>query len=1508
MYIQLFLIVCLEKSAEYETAQALLNEQYLLKDELEKQRQALQSKIETLEEELKSFQEQNDVYATLSTNQSARQEELIRENVMLQKNVARTCEELDMLKESFSCMLAEKEEETEGLNTNLQSKEESLKMLMEKLSVLDQENASVKVNVDSFNIELKEKDDEIANVTSNLRSKEDAVKMLLEQVDNLQQNNNRLLQQENELNTSLFEQGEEIGVINTNLRSKEETVKTLLDQLENFQTEITNRNKTEELLNTTISEKEDDLQTVKKTIDGQDQIIERLKEEMNSTELSYQSDLRESEEIYNDLLTQFNVASEAESTLKDLLQSKEDELNASLMHYNDALNEKDEEISNLKENLQSKEEAVKVLYGKMMNSAEEVRFMQEKDEEYKKLAEALHDQKQKSISLETELQSSKDSVTASFAAVEELRNDLAEISHKNTLLEELVIKKDEELGQLQENLDCLLSTHIGEVDSLKENLDILQRKYDAVSDAESSLQSLLNTKEKEFSESITEKDAIISENNEEISNLKEHLHSKDEAVKVLYEKMQETSEGKETFNVLIQQKDAEYNRLSEILNKQQEKVELLESELQSSNLQLDVNAEIQQQLDDVVIKKTNLEKSLNQKDEEVSLFKENFNNSLIERDQEIMNLLETVKSKDEAVKALYDENQILKQKENELDLSRTEGDEKDVMLTTKDAQISSLLEDVARLKEESRNIFDDKTSLSEMLTGKEKELTVCRDEFNAILFEKEKEISEVTSNLNSKEDTINLMQEQLKTEGEKLEESELLKEDIQNQLLIQNSELENLKNTFESTQQENDELKVKLNASQISLATAESQLNEVVSSLQEQLDAKTREHIEFKAKATKKLRDLNKEAKLARSELTKSKENEVLLQNKIAELNHLYDANLKEVEVMQTSSTDMMNEQESIKQQNDSFTSQIDELNTALSNSESVQSGLREKLNDWSTQMTNLQEVLAERETYINDLHQESEKLTVKMKDKTEEMDAVKNMLQDSMGTMQELQERTLSAEKSLEVVQNELHDKTQKVAFLDDWLKQKDDEYNDTIAGKQSRINKMMEEATKLEDLLLETAAQKDEAMAELEEKKLEISSLRTLSDNNETIMQQLNAYQEKESEYSDKIAKLNAQLSECSAQSNLKEEFEKRMNSKSEELRQVIEVLGRKDEKLMELQESHDELVGLCDVLKHKIVSNDNEINTLQNERSKLSEDHENMKVKVARILKKSQAMKKVITEKQNENEILKNTSIKLESKAADANANFENIKLELERVNIDNEAIHANCSHLEDRIIELENSCRDKDTHIDNLQSSMYQASQLPLIKPVEESLIMAADTSMAASAPSETSATSVLQELEWDPTVPTKYNHERHCSVDIPLVSPEPLNEQLVNESLFVSSDETPVFAPTSDIGEFVQEGIIENTQQSLEYTTPEDDMKDQKLAILEKDEEIKNLNGKIAQQKEVLNKAKRKIALMKKAEIELAKEFKVLQDVAVKESDMEEQIYSLQDQLKLSGGEKRGLAA
>ena len=401
--------------------------------------------------------------------------------------------------------------------------------------------------------------------------------------------------------------------------------------------------------------------------------------------------------------------------------------------------------------------------------------------------------------------------------------------------------------------------------------------------------------------------------------------------------------------------------------------------------------------------------------------------------------------------------------------------------------------------------------------------------------------------------------------------------------------------------------KKELNASLLSFEMAskdtENKHSEVLSDVQRQLDGKKREHLEFKAKATRKIKELNKEGKEAKLKLKELTENECV-------------------------------ENEKMKQQNESLLAQIEDLNGMLSNSEPKRKDLQEQLTEKETQIADLQQLLTDCDAQMENLQEEVNNLSVEVNDKSEETSAVKEMLQNSLIAMQELEEEKLKSYGTLEEMQKDLEDKTHKLEFLDELMIQKDNEYNNLLSAKQSKIVKLMDEAATLEDLLLQTATQKDEALAESQRKDKEISFLQVLSGENESLLQQLISCQVKESAYREEIAKLDVKICELTAHGGDKEEFEKSMISKSEELRQVIGVLSKKDEKLLGLQEVHDEVVGLNEVLKQKMNSKDEELNGLQINFTKLSENHNNMKLKTARLLKKSQAMKKVITEKTKRN----------------------------------------------------------------------------------------------------------------------------------------------------------------------------------------------------------------------------------------------------------------------------------
>lgn len=1296
---------------------------------MEDQLSTLQNQIKQLEDEAIILNEQHLNYVDVTSNQALKQDELNQKNVDLHRSLELKEEEMSMLKEHFSISLKENDEKINNISTNLQSKEETVLSLLQQLQGAQEELLKVKQEGDLLKNSIKEKEEEVTIVNANLRSKEDAVVSLLEQFEEAQQEVTRLRRCDETANASLLDKEEEIKVVNSNLRSKEETVKMFLDQIEELQQNITNMKERESQLDSIVSHKDGQLQKLKESVEEQANVILRLKEELSNTEITYQSDLREAEEIYNDLQKQFDSASEAEATLQKILEEKELSLSKDVEDKENMIAEQDEEIKMLKENLNLKDKAAKVMYEKMQQTAEEAE------------------------SIKAELQKKKGDIEKLMKTVNE--------------------------GQLQ----------------MQASMNASQLAHSNVLEIESAMQQLKQV-------------------NKELENEKNEM---EKTVKTLYAELQSLKQAEADLELVkssSEEKDAALQQKDDALKAVQEEMENTKTSLQEAY-------QIQQHLQKVLV----------EKEEELTQEQQRYVDVSNEREQAILGLNEALKFKDNTICSLREQLQIF--------------DEEEIKSETLKTQLNVLTSEIG--------------TLQKALEEAQVSLVNTQQQLEALHVEKEN----VSQQLSDKDNKISSLNEALKLKEKELSES-----------------LFNLKLSREQN---------------------ESDKHEVSDNLQKQVEDKSKEILELKAKATKKFKEVNKELKSAKKRIKELEEKDLEIQKRLTEQTVEFEEKAKQFEVAQMSSDSAANENELLKQQNEVF-----QANSLVATAQETEVELKRKLDQFEKTDELVKQELRNKVKRIASLEQEIGQLSVKMQDKEEELVAIKEMLQNALNNLQQLQSDQASRDDDVEALRAEVNEEKEELERINQFLLEKEEHFSLTLVDKESEV-------TRLREQLHEEFAKNEQVLSQFEQKEDELQNLHASVENNLSL---LSAGQKKEHQYCDEIARLNTQLREFSSGEELREEFEKTMQSKSEELRQVIEVLASKDEKLL--------------VLDKSIISKNEEIKTLQGSLDEKVEQLHKLKEKTARIVKKSQAMKTVISEKDHKIEKLNQATVSLEKQILDGIESLENVRNAYDALKNGYEDLQTQNNEILAEIATVKNTCDEKDEEIKRLEKELLKAnrissSQLPL-KLVDESVAVPLEVSLAASVHSEASTTATLQDLEWDPTVPTaEYYHSRQSSIDIPLVSPEdsvprtPVNEPSIN-----CSEESAVYA-TPDVSRIddsfhtpIQEEAPVATQERPLELSPvlenEQDLQtptakkvcsvfsgeEQDLAIKQKEEEIETLSNKIVKQNETLCKAKKRIALLKKAEVELAKGLQISQDLGkqlTKDQELlKKQNKSLQEQL------------
>ena len=1397
-----------EKSTECERYQQLLDEEIKRKEALEDQVKQITDQIKVHQDEFKSLNEQNENYEHMVSMHVQKEQELQQNIQRMNKEIREKDEELVVLKENFAAALSEKDEELQNQNETINSKEESVKTLLQKCEAIYQDKETLVQEIEHLNqrlvsmeTSLNDKTEEFDSISSNLRSKEESVKMLLDEADTLRSENIFLLEEQKKMSRTLTEKEEEIVNVNSNLRSKEETVKMFLDQVENLQ-------QNEISLKSTLLERESKLEVLATAIKEKEEIQQRLKQEIEDTEVSYQTDLRESEELYADLHKQFESACSSESALQNILETRQKELEEKNLRISD----KQEEVDNLKLNLSSKEQTLKLLYEKI----------QANDEQYQIREEVILE---------------KDRELAQF---------------RNRLLE-----KEEELQQIN-----ILKN---ELSSRLDNAENLIAKYSETDEKYHKLETSFHDKEAEVFQLQNDLNKSLRARDEELEMAADR---KQEVEQQLHEKLEYMKSVESRMKVLIAEnyeKNETINHLSVLKSEMHKNFENLQHSKEEELSNKDqIIGDLNKQVNDASLRHTRMQQHLAERDEKLFSLQTMYENMEKSKAETISQYDNTIKIKNEELQSLRHMAQV---KDVELTKSTSESENLSLELGKSYEQLENLrkqteyllssassekLQLEQRVAEQERRLKEQADSIASLnnlhvtmevnITQMQQELEAAREkqtEKDTLTNSLQDELSNISNILAVKDTELNSSRTHLEHAEKQIsqlhEECQRLEDDI----IRKNGSIEQLKATLETGEESSEKFNLIINE----LRTGNEEKTSKIKKLTEDLQNQSSEKNMYIQQVEGMVRELEKERDSLKKEQQLKLEQEKCLieqvnqcERKLADLQCEYgeqiDELIKEKSILVQENEDLSKIQENTQNTSKERTKHYEEHIRTL----------QKELTEKGKAIEELSKNIADKNCTIQGLDDNLKMQSRCTSDRDEEITELKGMLNDTMLRMEQLNDAVSEQER--------------KSVNLRDQLNQKHQEVTAAIG----ELEHLKSENEVLNSAVTDTLTKNHEANAIVKDKELEITSLK------------------------EKTIELTAMLDELTSATNTE-------RSSEDDLSHIKSVLVNKEKELSELEDFNTALNSEIDMLRKKQ-------NTVEAERTKLQAEYDNLKKKMAQFVKKSQAFKGALKDKQQElsESISENTN--LNNQLTELQYNFEKAQLVLQEQEISHQKLQTKCNSQETEILALQELCHQKDRQLQELKLELSQQPYIvTLPKHVQEEVINESYASTAASAaPSEASTTTTIQDLEWDPT-------NNNSAVFSNEESPS-IQEHVQNEDIEQSVTECPTTAENDEIFPLmvdVLEAALENTVE----TVPSDqslleeelrselqrkkkeieewkeqsqqELKQKENMIDEKDMELQKMKEKIDHQGEFLMKAKKKIALSRKTEIELAKEIKALKE-------------------------------
>lgn len=782
--------------------------------------------VESLEKSLNNNKKEHDSILTTLNNTNQEKDDVITNlknelNVEIEK-VTKLIEENKSLTEQISLQTSE-----------AKGQSENVKELGEKINLLSEELNS-KVNLLKENeITIQEKDSKLSTLDNNLESQAQLIAELQNQNQILNQD---LEQKRLELNEKLKLQKsleDEVARIKSQLESdipkKEEKILDLVKKLED--------------VTTCLQEKEEELIKKQNEILG----LQKRTEAFAETNSMLQVKIKEFEEIMSFMSKDSSEkVISLEKKVQLLIEEKED----AMKFFEKEKETKQSEFESLKKEFESNKSVLSDAHSQISFLTQTAK---EKDSEIivikseldatKKTCETLDEEKTRYEQLLKE----KEELICSFEKqLSETKNEtnktneeLTVIKKKTDDLSKALKEKQEEITQLisklqlaEQNIEMLNRDSTEHVMILQNELSKLKEES---SKTKSSLEETLTEiqlKKEELVSEVIEKDNVIKKKEESLSTLENQLKVKENDISVLShekenieKKVAALVKDKEETQILNEKNaqalkehfDSELNKKDELLSN---------SEKQFSEARSTID-KLNEEITGVKKETDTLRTALNQKEEDIAQL--NSKLQLAEQNVEMLNRdssehvttlqSELSKVKEESVKTKTVLEQKLSelQKENEKLLSDVKEknivvEEKEKSLSMLEKQINSKEIDISNL---SQLLEKQKNEIGTLAKEKE-EILVCHEkqsqsqktEFDSEVKKKDQKLADL---LEENEKLSKIISERNVVVGEK--DETLL--NLQNQLKIKETEISNLSSQTENLKQElnemvknNEELKI----------------------------------------------------------------------------------------------------------------------------------------------------------------------------------------------------------------------------------------------------------------------------------------------------------------------------------------------------------------------------------------------------------------------------------------------------------------------------------------------------------------------------------------------------------------------------------------------------------------------------------------------------------------------------------------------------------------------------